>query len=124
MVFEIVAALLLVYFIRYFITTLMMRRNMPPGPFPYPFIGNIPHLFCDPVNPYGKLADKYGDIFTLSFPSGQKNVVLSSATLVREARLCGNQENLSGKSPKSVYPCNEILAPNLGTSDYSPVYRF
>ena len=87
MVFEIVAALLLVYFIRYFITTLMMRRNMPPGPFPYPFIGNIPHLFCDPVNPYGKLADKYGDIFTLSFPSGQKNVVLSSATLVREARL-------------------------------------
>ena len=124
MVFEIIAALLLVYFIRYFITTLMMRRNMPPGPFPYPFIGNIPHLFCDPVNPYGKLADKYGDIFTLSFPSGQKNVVLSSATLVREARLCGNQENLSGKSPKSVYPCNEILAPNLGTSDYSPVYRF
>ena len=80
----------------YFITTLMMRRDVPPGPFPYPFTGNIPHLFCDPVDAYGKLADKYGDIFTLSFPNGNRTVVLSTASLVREGRL-GNTEDLLWK---------------------------
>ena len=123
MILEIFAALLLAYFIRYFITTSMMRRYMPPGPFPYPLIGNIPHLFCDPAYPYAKLADKYGDIFTLSFPSVEKAVVLNSATLVREARL-GKQENLSGKTPESIYPWNEIFGNDLITADYSPAYRF
>ena len=123
MMFEIFAVLFLVYFVHYFVTTLIMRRNMPPGPFPYPFIGNIPHLLCDPVNPYGKLADKYGDIFTISLPSGDKIVILSTASLFREARL-GNQENLYGKSPGAVYPWHEILGNDLITSDYSPAYRF
>ena len=96
---------------------------MPPGPFPYPLIGNIPHLFCDPINPYSVLADKYGDIFTLTFPNGDKTVVLNSASLVREARL-GKQENLTGKSPSSIYPWNEIFENDLITSDYSPEFLF
>ena len=118
------AALFLVYFIHYFITTLMMRRKMPPGPFPYPFFGNILHgLFCDPVDPYGKLADKYGDIFTLFLPNGGKIVVLSTATLVREARV-GKRESLSGRSPRSMHPFSEVLGNGLLTSDYSPAYIF
>ena len=96
---------------------------MPPGPFPYPLIGNIPHLLCDPINPYSVLADKYGDIFTLTFPSGDNTVVLNSASLVREARL-GKQENLTGKSPSSIYPWNEIFENDLITSDYSPEFQF
>ena len=123
MIFEILAALFLVYFIHYFITTMMVRRKMPPGPFPYPFVGNIPHLFTDPVDPYGKLADKYGDIYSLFFPSGDKIVVLNTATLVRKARL-NNQNNLSGRSPGAIYPWNEIFGNDLITSDYSPGYRF
>ena len=123
MILEIFFAMFLVYFIHYFVTIWMARRNMPPGPFPYPLIGNIPHMFCDPVNPFGKLADKYGDIFTLSLPSGDKTVVLSAASLVREARL-GNKENLSGKSPRTVYPWNEIFGNDVGTSDYSPGFLF
>ena len=123
MLFEIFATLLLIFLIHYFFTTLTMRRSMPPGPLPYPLIGNIPHLFCDAVDPYGKLADKYGDIFTISFPNGEKTVVLSTATLVREARL-GNQENLAGKSPTVMYPWGEILGNDIANCDYSPVYRF
>ena len=96
---------------------------MPPGPFPYPFVANIPHLFCDPVNPFGKLANKYGDIFTLFLPNGDKTVVLSTATLIREARL-GKRENLSGRSPRTVYPWNEIFGNDLATADYSPAYVF
>ena len=124
MILETFAALFLVYFIHYFITTLMMRRKMPPGPFPYPFLGNIPHiLLCASVDPYGKLADKYGDIFTLFLPNAGKVVVLSTATLVREARV-GQRENLSGKSPRSVYPISDIVGNDLVTSDYSPAFIF
>ena len=101
----------------------MMRRNLPPGPFPYPFIGNIPHLFCDPINPYSKLADKYGDIFSLTFPNGDKSIVLNSASLVREARI-GTQQKLSGKAPSSIYPWNEIFGNDLITADYSPELGF
>ena len=118
------AALFLVYFIHYFITTLMMRRKMPPGPFPYPFLGNIPHvLLCDSVDPCGKLADKYGDIFTLFLPNGGKVVVLSTATLIREARV-GQRENLSGRSPRFMHSLSEIAGNDLVTSDYSPAYLF
>ena len=96
---------------------------MPPGPFPYPFVANIPHFFCDPVSPFVKLADKYGDIFTLFLPNGTQIVVLSTATLVREARL-GNRENLAGKSQCFMYPFDEIFGNNLGACDYSPALLF
>ena len=123
MIFEVILLLVAMYFVHYFITTFMMRRNLPPGPFPYPFIGNIPHLFCDPINPYSKLADKYGDIFSLTFPNGAKSIVLNSASLVREARI-GTQQKLSGKAPSSIYPWNEIFGNDLITADYSPELGF
>jgi cytochrome P450 len=123
MIIEILLSLVLVYFVHYFITTIMMRRGMPPGPFPYPLIGNIPQLLNDPINPYTKLADKYGDIFSLFFPSGEKIVVLNCARLAREARL-GKRDSLSGKSPQSIYPFNEILGNDLIAADYSPEFKF
>ena len=123
MLVEVFAALFLVYFLHYFINTLTIRRKMPPGPFPYPFVANIPHLFCDPVNPYAKLADIYGDIFTLFFPNGDKTVVLNTASLFRDARR-SSTESLYGKSPGNIYPWNKILGNDLITSDYSPAYRF
>ncbi|XP_028390670.1 cytochrome P450 2D4-like [Dendronephthya gigantea] len=123
MVAEIFVSFALAYLTYYIITTIVMRRNKPPGPFPYPLIGNIPHLFCDPINPYSKLADEYGDIFSLTFPTGETVVVLNSAKLAREARL-GKQENLSGKSPGSIYPWPEIFGKDLMTADYSPEMRF
>lgn len=96
---------------------------MPPGPFPYPFIGNLPQLFCDPVSPYSKLADKFGDIFTVTLPNGDISVVLSSASLVREARL-GNHDTLAGKLPNTFYPYQDIFGKDTITVDWSPDYRF
>jgi cytochrome P450 len=123
MIAEIFLTLVLVYFVHYSIATYMMRRNMPPGPFPYPFLGNLTHLFCDPFDPFNKLADIYGDIFSLTFPSGDKTVVLNCASLVREARL-GKLDNVSGKAPGSIYPWHEIFGKDLLTTDYSPELRF
>lgn len=96
---------------------------MPPGPFPYPIIGNVPHILCDPVKPLDKLADQYGDIYTLSFPNDVHMVVLNTAKLARETRV-GTSDSLAGKLENSFYPFTEILRPNLTTTDYSPELKF
>ncbi|CAB4003032.1 steroid 17-alpha-hydroxylase 17,20 lyase-like [Paramuricea clavata] len=93
---------------------------MPPGPFPYPFLGNIPQIIsADPVRPFSKLAEKYGDI-----PNGNA-VILNTASLVREEKLAPRrQEDLMGKSPESFYPFGEIMGHNMASSHYSPAYLF
>ena len=122
MIVETVVSLLVVWLTWSVITTYMMRRKMPPGPFPFPLVGNFPHMLCDPADPFSKLAEKYGDMYTLSFPSGN-TVVLNTASLVREARL-GKQGDLVGKTPESMYPFNEMLGDDLTVIDYSPKYVF
>jgi hypothetical protein len=69
-----------------------------------------------------KLAERYGDILTVTFPNGNA-VILNIASLVREARLApGRQEDLLGKSSDSFYPIHEIMGYSMASSDYSPVY--
>ena len=125
MIIEVIVTLFLVWFFWYFITTYMKRKNMPPGPFPYPFLGNLPQIIsADPVRPFSKLAEKYGDIFTVTFPNGNA-VIVNTATLAREARLSpGRQDDLMGKLPESIYPFKEIMGGTLSTSDYTPTYLF
>lgn len=41
------------------------RSKLPPGPFPWPIVGNVPQI--DPINPwktFEKWTRKYGPIFT------------------------------------------------------------
>jgi cytochrome P450 family 2 subfamily X len=87
MIVEVSVILFLVWFIWFFIDTYMKRKNMPAGPFPYPFFGSIPQIIsADPARPFDKIAEKYGDIFTFTLPNGNA-VILNTATLMREARL-------------------------------------
>lgn len=122
MLAEVFLAIFLAWFSRYVITTYLKRRNMPPGPIPYPFIGNIPQLMCDPAKPFAKLAEKYGDIYSVSFANIEA-VVLSTDALIREAKL-ERKDDIVGRSPESVYPVGEILEGDVFSSDYSPKYRF
>ena len=122
MIGEICLTMFLVWLIWNVTNTYSMRRKLPPGPFPLPFLGNLPHMLCDPVNPFGKLAERYGDIFTLSFPN-ETMVVLNTASLAREAKL-QRKDDLAGKSPKSLYPFGDILGEDLGTADYSTAFLF
>uniref|UniRef100_A0ACB8FKC2 Uncharacterized protein n=1 Tax=Sphaerodactylus townsendi TaxID=933632 RepID=A0ACB8FKC2_9SAUR len=59
--------------------------NLPPGPPPLPFIGNL-HLinFRRQDQSFMKLAEKYGPVFTVHFGS-QKAVVLTGYKAVKEA---------------------------------------
>ncbi|KAG7534562.1 Cytochrome P450 [Arabidopsis thaliana x Arabidopsis arenosa] len=60
------------------------RFNLPPGPTPFPIVGNL-HLVKPPVHRlFRRFAEKYGDIFSLRYGSRQV-VVISSLPLVRES---------------------------------------
>ena len=80
---------------------------MPPGPCPFPYIGNLLQLGSDPLGPFNKLVQKYGDIFTVTFPIGT-TVVINSAELAREARL-GRKDDLDGRCRDTIYPFNVIF---------------
>ena len=122
MIGEVCLSIFLVWLVWNVISAYFTRRKLIPGPFPFPLAGNLPHMMCDPVNPFGKLAEKYGDIFTLSFPN-EIMVVLNTASLAREAKL-ERKDDLAGKSPKSFYPFGEILGEDLATMDYSTAFLF
>ncbi|CAB4015023.1 ferruginol synthase, partial [Paramuricea clavata] len=86
MILEFVATLFIVWFLWYFVTTYLERRSMPPGPFPYPFIGNLLHLDSSNTKPFKTLRKKYGDIFTVTFAIGN-TVVVNTASLARKLNL-------------------------------------
>ena len=117
MIIEVFVTLFLVWFIWFFINAYMKNA--------YPFVGNLPQIIsADPIRPFHKLAEKHGDIFTVTFPSGNA-VIVSTASLAREARLApGRQEDLMGKSPESIYPINEIIGGIFAARDYSDAYLF
>ena len=111
----------LVWFIWYIVTTYMERRSMPPGPIPLPLIGNIPDVLSS-TKPLIKLKQKYGDIVTVDLV--EKTVILSTASLAREARV-SNKDDVVGVSLASVYPINIILGQSdVVFSDYGTPYLF
>ncbi|KAL9433028.1 hypothetical protein AB3S75_027940 [Citrus x aurantiifolia] len=58
-------------------------RKLPPGPMPYPVIGNLLELGAKPHRSLAKLSKIYGPVMSLKF--GQvTTVVISSATTARE----------------------------------------
>ena len=95
---------------------------MPPGPFPFPWIGNIPHVISDQAFPFRKLSKEYGEIFTVFMPNGTF-VVLNTASLARNARL-GTKDDFAGRSSESTYPLELIFGKDVAVSDYSAGYLF
>ena len=70
---------------------------LPPGPAPYPIIGNLTRLAGKPGHlAMTELADEYGKIFTLYLPGGQRCVVINSIDLAREA-LITKRDDFSGR---------------------------
>ena len=125
MIIEILLSLFLAYLAWHVTTTYMKRKNMPPGPFPYPFIGNIPQIIsADPVKSFDKLTKKYGDIFTVTFPFGLNVVIVSTASLAREARLAEKRDDMAGRAAWTIFPLQAILASDIFACDHQTVYDF
>ena len=58
-------------------------RDLPPGPFPLPFIGNLHLIGSNAHVTLAALATKYGDLMTVYFGS-ERAVIVSSSEMARE----------------------------------------
>ena len=122
MIVEVAVSLFLIWTIWYISNTCIKKQGMPPGPFPFPWIGNIPHVISDQAFPFRKLSKEYGEIFTVFMPNGTF-VVLNTASLARNARL-GTKDDFAGRSSESTYPLELIFGKDVAVSDYSAGYLF
>ena len=91
----------IVIFLYYLITTTFFRypRPLPPGPKPWPIIGNLPHMGTVPHHALAKLAQKYGPILHLRL--GFVHVVVAASASVAAQFLKVNDANFSSRPPNS-----------------------
>ncbi|XP_072552330.1 cytochrome P450 2J4-like [Salminus brasiliensis] len=86
------------------------HKNLPPGPFPLPIIGNMLDIsFTDPVGSFRKVCEKYGDVSALHF-GGQDCILLSGYKSFKEAFV----EQGDTFSDRAAYPVNDRLSKGLG----------
>ena len=95
MIIEAIASLLFVLAV-YVLRTLWENRNLPPGPFPLPVLGNL--LSVGLKQPYRDLANmtkKYGKLFRIQM-GNRKVIVINSFEIAREA-LVKKREDFAGR---------------------------
>lgn len=65
--------------------TIFGRRNsrLPPGPFPFPIIGNLLHLSNKPHRSLATLSKRYGPLMSLKLGS-KTTIVISSPDIAKE----------------------------------------
>nr|XP_011457549.1 PREDICTED: geraniol 8-hydroxylase-like [Fragaria vesca subsp. vesca] len=81
------------------------RTRLPPGPKPFPLIGNLLELGDKPHVSLTKLSQRYGPIISLQL--GQlTTVVVSSATLAKEILRTHDQVFCNRTIPDAVHSCN------------------
>lgn len=101
----------------YGVTMKVTRRKLPPGPFPWPIIGNIPSVGTHPHQTYVEMAKQYGDIFTLYIGSARLVVVTNSA-LAKEVLLVQDAKFAHRPIYDLMYTCIKYLNPD-GDSSFS-----
>ncbi|XP_047968177.1 ferruginol synthase-like [Salvia hispanica] len=81
--FPILAALILITFATWFISSRQRRKNLPPGPFPLPIVGNMLQLGTQPHESFAKLSKKYGPLMSVHLGS-LYTVIVSSPEMAKE----------------------------------------
>ena len=107
MFLELAITLTLLWLVWFVVVTFVGRRKMPPGPFPLPFVGNAHQVGMNPPFSMETLREKYGDIYTISFPVGTF-VVVNSGKLMQEA-LVSRKDDFAGRPDATFFPLNEIF---------------
>ncbi|XP_077314740.1 cytochrome P450 2F3-like [Lithobates pipiens] len=85
-----------------YISSWRRRRNMPPGPTPWPVIGNLHQINkVAPYDTFTQLGEKYGGVYTIYF-GRNPTVVLYGYDALKEA-LLGQAEDFSGRAVLPVF---------------------
>ena len=96
-------------------------RNLPPGPFPFPIIGNVHTLAADSRHvDFMKLEKRYGKVFRLYL--GSKLLVVASGARAIKEVLVSKSTEFAGRP--SLH-CSEVYSEGkaIGFVDYSPKWR-
>ncbi|XP_027338962.1 flavonoid 3'-monooxygenase-like [Abrus precatorius] len=96
--FATIAGAILIYHIVKFITA-RPSLPLPPGPKPWPIVGNLPHLGPVPHHSIAALARTYGPLMYLRL--GFVDVVLAASAAVAEQFLKVNDANFSSRPPNA-----------------------
>ncbi|XP_048588771.1 cytochrome P450 2F5-like [Nematostella vectensis] len=97
--------------------------NLPPGPRPYPLIGNLPLLIGSFSSLHAKLtelAKTYGSVYIL-YLNGQRSVVVCSAKAAREG-LVERKDAFSGRPYSFSLDYINKGSKNIGFLDYCPSF--
>nr|I3V6B1.1 RecName: Full=(S)-N-methylcoclaurine 3'-hydroxylase-like protein; AltName: Full=Cytochrome P450 80BX [Papaver somniferum]AFK73713.1 cytochrome P450 [Papaver somniferum] len=70
-------------------------NGLPPGPKPWPIVGNLLQLGEKPHSQFAQLAETYGDLFTLKL--GTQTVVVASTPLAASEVLKAHDRTLCGR---------------------------
>lgn len=115
------ASFLIGYVIWKIFQTYCNRSKMPPGPFPLPIIGNFHQTGFNPPFSMEKLREKYGDIYTVSFPIGTF-VVVNDGQLAREMM---TTDEFACRPGALTFPSLEVFeGKNIVYSELGPNYAF
>ncbi|KAI9077333.1 hypothetical protein K1719_040646 [Acacia pycnantha] len=94
-------ATLMVAILIYRLFKLVTRPShpLPPGPWPWPIIGNLPHLGPVPHHALAKLTQTYGPLMHLRL--GFMDVVVAASTSVAAQLLKVHDANFSSRPPNA-----------------------
>lgn len=103
------------------VTNQRSRRSLPPGPRPWPMIGNLPHLGSVPHHAIAGLAQKYGPLMHLRL--GQVDVVVAASASVAAQFLKVHDANFASRPPNSGAKHIAYNYQDLVFAPYGPRWR-
>lgn len=110
--------ILLLFCWRVFLTP--SPKNLPPGPRPFPLIGNLTRLVGKPIHlAVTDLAKEYGKIYTLYLPGGQRCILINSIDVAREA-LLAKKDDFAGRPRTFIGDYLTRQAKDIFFADLSP----
>lgn len=97
------------------------RRCLPPGPRPWPIIGNLPHIGTMPHHTMAAMARTYGPLLYLRM--GLVDVVVAASASVAEQFLKVHDANFSSRPPNSGAKHIAYNYQDLVFAPYGPRWR-
>lgn len=105
----------------FFLFRIQRPKNFPPGPPLLPIFGNLLHInLANPLKDFERLAEKYGEIFSL-YTGSRPAVFLNSFEVIKEA-LVTKAQDFSGRPQDFMI---SHLTGNKGVvlADYGPLWK-
>ncbi|KAL2516114.1 Flavonoid 3'-monooxygenase [Forsythia ovata] len=112
------------FFLYYLFNHLLRSRYpkpLPPGPNPWPIIGNLPHIGSKPHQSMAAMAGVYGPLMHLKM--GFVHVVVAASASVAEQFLKVNDTNFSSRPPNSGAKYLAYNYHDLVFAPYGPRWR-